>query len=75
MKLKDLKKDFITKLSITYQKEEILSFFKILCEEYLNISPTKLLLAGEELINKEQVDMFSKAIMRLLNEEPIQELP
>ena len=72
MKLKDLKKDFITKLSITYQKDEILSFFKILCEEYLNISPTKLLLAGEELTNKDQVDMFSKAIIRLLNEEPIQ---
>ena len=72
MKLKDLKIDFITKLSVTYQKEEILSFFKILCEEYLNITPTKLLLVGEELINKEQLDMFSKVIIRLLNEEPIQ---
>lgn len=72
MKLKDLKKDFITKLAITYPNEEILSFFKILCEEYLNMSPTKLLLAGEELINKKQIDMFSKAIIKLLNEEPIQ---
>ena len=72
MKLKDLKIDFITKLSVTYQKEEVLSFFKILCEEYLNITPTKLLLVGEELINKEQFDMFSKVIIRLLNEEPIQ---
>lgn len=72
MKLKDLKIDFITKLSVTYQKEEILSFFKILCEEYLNITPTKLLLVGEELINKEQFDMFSKVMIRLLNEEPIQ---
>ena len=72
MKLKDLKKDFIIKLSVTYQKEEVLSFFKILCEEYLNITPTKLLLVGEELINKEQLDMFSKVIIRLLNEEPIQ---
>ena len=72
MKLKDLKIDFITKLSVTYQKEEILSFFKILCEEYLNITPTKLLLVGEELINKEQFDMFSNVMIRLLNEEPIQ---
>ena len=72
MKLKDLKIDFITKLSVTYQKEEVLSFFKILCEEYLNITPTKLLLVGEELINKEQLDMFSKVMIRLLNEEPIQ---
>ena len=72
MKLKDLKKDFITKLAITYPNEEILSIFKILCEEYLNMSPTKLLLAGEELINKKQIDMFSKAIVKLLNEEPIQ---
>ena len=72
MKLKDLKKDFITKLAITYPNEEILSIFKILCEEYLNMSPTKLLLAGEELINKKQIDMFSKAIIKLLNEEPIQ---
>ena len=72
MKLKDLKIDFITKLSITYRKEEVLSFFKILCEEYLNITPTKLLLVGEELINKEQFDMFSKVMIRLLNEEPIQ---
>ena len=72
MKLKDLKIDFITKLSVTYQKEEVLSFFKILCEEYLNITPTKLLLVGEELINKKQLDMFSKVIIRLLNEEPIQ---
>jgi release factor glutamine methyltransferase len=72
MKLKDLKIDFITKLSVTYQKEEVLSFFKILCEEYLNITPTKLLLVGEELINKEQFDMFSKVMIRLLNEEPIQ---
>lgn len=72
MKLKDLKKDFITKLAITYPNEEILSFFKILCEEYLNMSPTEILLAGEELINKKQIDMFSKAIIKLLNEEPIQ---
>lgn len=72
MKLKDLKKDFKTKLAITYPNEEILSIFKFLCEKYLNISPTKLLLAGDELINKKQVDMFSKAIVRLLNEEPIQ---
>jgi release factor glutamine methyltransferase len=72
MKLKDLKKDFITKLAITYPNEEILSIFKILCEEYLNMSPTKLLLAGEELVSSKQVDMFSKAIIKLLNEEPIQ---
>ena len=72
MKLKDLKKDFITKLAITYPNEEILSIFKILCEEYLNMSPTKLLLAGDELVNIKQVDMFSKAIIKLLNEEPIQ---
>ena len=72
MKLKDIKKDFITKLAITYSNEEILSIFKILCEEYLNMSPTKLLLAGEELVSSKQVDMFSKAIIKLLNEEPIQ---
>ena len=72
MKLKDLKKDFISKLAITYPNEEILSIFKILCKDYLNVSPTKLLLASEELINKKQADMFSKAIIRLLNEEPIQ---
>ena len=72
MKLEDLKKDFIIKLSVTYQNEEILSFFKILCEEYLNISPTKLLLANDELINIVQIDLFSKAIIRLLDEEPIQ---
>ena len=72
MKLKDLKKDFITKLAITYPNKEILSIFKILCEEYLNMSPTKLLLAGEELINNKQIDMFSKAIIKLLSEEPIQ---
>ena len=72
MKLKDLKKDFMSKLAITYPNEEILSIFKILCKDYLNVSPTKLLLAGEELINKKQADMFSKVIIRLLNEEPIQ---
>ncbi|MDC1372065.1 peptide chain release factor N(5)-glutamine methyltransferase [Flavobacteriaceae bacterium] len=72
MKLKDIKKDFITKLAITYPNEEILSIFKILCEEYLNMSQTKLLLAGEELVSSKQVDMFSKAIIKLLNEEPIQ---
>ena len=72
MKLKDLKKDFISKLAITYPNEEILSIFKILCKDFLNFSSTKLLLAGEELINKKQADMFSKVIIRLLNEEPIQ---
>jgi release factor glutamine methyltransferase len=36
------------------------------------MSPTKLLLAGEDLVNMKQVDMFSKAIIKLLNEEPIQ---
>ena len=72
MKLKDLKKDFITKLAITYPNEEILSIFKILCKQYMNMSPTKLLLAGEELINNKQIDMFSKAIIKLLSEEPIQ---
>ena len=72
MKLKDLKKDFKTKLAITYPNEEILSIFKILCKQYMNMSPTKLLLAGEELINNKQIDMFSKAIIKLLSEEPIQ---
>jgi release factor glutamine methyltransferase len=72
MKLKDLKKDFITKLAITYPNEEILSIFKILCKQYMNMSPTKLLLAGEELINNKQIDMFSRAIIKLLSEEPIQ---
>ena len=72
MKLKDLKKDFITKLAITYPNEEILSIFKILCKQYMNMSPTKLLLAGEELISNKQIDMFSKAIIKLLSEEPIQ---
>jgi release factor glutamine methyltransferase len=72
MKLKDLKKDFITKLAITYPNEEILSIFKILCKQYMNMSPAKLLLAGEELINNKQIDMFSKAIIKLLSEEPIQ---
>ena len=72
MKLKDLKKDFITKLAITYPNEEILSIFKILCKQYMNMSPTKLLLAGEELVSSKQVDMFSKAIIKLLSEEPIQ---
>ena len=72
MKLKDLKKNFITKLAIIYPNEEILSIFKILCKDYLNMSAAKLLLAGQELINKKQIDMFSKAIVRLLNDEPIQ---
>ena len=72
MKLKDLKKDFITKLAITYPNEEILSIFKILCKQYMNMSPTKLLLAGEELVSSKQVNMFSKAIIKLLSEEPIQ---
>ncbi|MDC0654559.1 peptide chain release factor N(5)-glutamine methyltransferase [Flavobacteriaceae bacterium] len=72
MKLKDLKKNFITKLAVIYPNEEISATFKILCKQYLNMSSAKLLLAGEELINKKQIDMFSNAIVRLLNEEPIQ---
>jgi release factor glutamine methyltransferase len=72
MKLESVKKEFISKLAITYPKEEINSLFKILCLEYLDLSPSQLLLSKDDLITIVQLDWFNEVIVRLLNEEPIQ---
>jgi release factor glutamine methyltransferase len=72
MKLETVKKEFVSKLAITYPNEEINSLFKILCLEYLDLCPSQLLLSKDDLISRVQLDWFSEVIVRLLNEEPIQ---
>ena len=72
MKLKTLKEDFFLQLETKYPKEEVQSFFYILCDFYLKYSRFQISLHQETIIKENQLLQFKNAINRLLKNEPIQ---
>lgn len=72
MTLKELRELFLTKLKDLYPKEEIHSFFYMLCKNYLDKSRLDIALRPFEKIQPESYKLFSKALLLLEQQYPIQ---
>ncbi|WP_108805326.1 peptide chain release factor N(5)-glutamine methyltransferase [Aquimarina sp. Aq107] len=72
MKIKDLRKDFIDSLSGYYNREEVVSFFYMLSEKYLDMRRVDIALALDNEVNDDKLSCFATAKERLLNQDPIQ---
>ena len=72
MTLQDFKLKMISELSSIYEMDELNSVFNLLSEDYLKIPRSKILLANEIDLNESNLNLFSSALERLKNHEPIQ---
>ncbi len=72
MKLKDLKHNFITRLSSTYSIEEIESMFFLLLEHTYNLKRIEFILNSDIEITKENQVYFKQVIEKLSKEIPLQ---
>lgn len=72
MKLKEIKSKFNDDLHGIYPGLEIDSFFKLLSEAYLNLSPVEIVLQSDMEIEPAIQEKFSAALKRLKAYEPIQ---
>lgn len=72
MTIKALKESFQHELGSIYPKEEILSFFHLLCEAYLNKSRIEMIMTPIMELKPNQEASFLKAIQQLKKEYPIQ---
>lgn len=72
MTIKALKEFFQDELGRIYPKEEVLSFFYLLCEAYLNKSRIDISLTPILELNLDQEVSFLKALEQLKMEYPIQ---
>ncbi|MDG1394630.1 MAG: peptide chain release factor N(5)-glutamine methyltransferase [Flavobacteriaceae bacterium] len=72
MQLKALQDFFQNGLLGYYPKEEITSFFNLLCEDRLNFKRIDISLKAETLISPDTFEFFEAAIGRLLEYEPVQ---
>lgn len=61
-----------TELNSVYPQEEIRSFFNLLAEEIIQLSPVETVLNAEKQLEEPEVQKFEDAILRLKNSEPIQ---
>jgi release factor glutamine methyltransferase len=72
LKLKEIKSKFNDDLHGIYPGLEIDSFFKLLSEAYLNLSPVEIVLQSDMEIEPAIQEKFSAALKRLKAYEPIQ---
>ncbi len=72
MTIKALKEFFQDELGSIYPKEEVLSFFYLLCEAYLNKSRIDISLTPILEVNPDQERSFLQALEQLKMEYPIQ---
>ncbi len=72
MKIKDLRRDFIKSLSELYEPDEVLSFFYILTEKFLEMRRVDVALSLNNAISSDQLSKFMNAENRLKNQDPIQ---
>ena len=72
--VKNLRKEFITKLSGFYHEEEITQMIYMLFEEYLGWSKTKVHLSYNSEIPQTVLNLFTKALNDLCTGKPIQYL-
>ena len=72
MQIQVLKEMFQREIDKTYSKEEILSFFHLLCESYLKKSRVELALVPNLQLKPEQETLFLSALDQLKRDVPIQ---
>ena len=72
MTITQLKNKFLQELSDNYPKEEILSFFNLLSEKFVNITRLQIALEPNKELSDAEILQFESAIVRLKEFEPIQ---
>ena len=72
MKLSQLNIHFVTQLQGAYHKEEINSFFYMLCNFFLQFSRFEVSTSKDTLVSKSNIARFEAALLRLQAQEPIQ---
>ncbi len=72
MIISEIKKYFFASLADLYPKEELLSFFNILSQEYFGLSRLEIALNPKIQISTEALNKMKEAITRLKKQEPIQ---
>jgi len=71
MKLKDLRSYFFNQLN-DFSKSEINTFFKLLCEDILEIKPHQIIISAGNKVLDSDLNLFFDAINRLKLNEPVQ---
>lgn len=72
MTVKELKSFFKLSLSEIYPDTEIESFFYLLAEEFLSLSPVETVIKSSETIDKNTEEKWKDALSRLKKNEPVQ---
>ena len=72
MKLSQLKINCTTQLQGMYDKEEIHSFFYLLCDSFLNYRRFDVSMNHDRLLSKPTIARFDSVLARLQAQEPIQ---
>ena len=72
MKLSQLKINFTTQLQGVYDREEIHSFFYILCDFFLQYSRFEVSMALDTVVSAKNIIAFEMALLRLKKQQPIQ---
>lgn len=72
MKLSQLKINYTTQLQGMYDREEIHSFFYLLCDSFLNYRRFDVSMNHDRLLSKPTIARFDSALARLQAQEPIQ---
>ncbi|MBN1651660.1 MAG: peptide chain release factor N(5)-glutamine methyltransferase [Bacteroidales bacterium] len=71
-RLNDVLKFAKSELSPFYDEKEILSFYYLLCEHYLHLNKTKVILNADLALSESELLKFNFAIKDLKTEKPIQ---
>ena len=72
MKLSQLKINFTTQLQGVYDREEIHSFFYILCDFFLQYSRFEVSMTLDTVVSTKNITAFEMALLRLKKQQPIQ---
>ena len=72
MKLASFKKEFLKSITPLYNKDEASSLYYMLCEEYLALSKSKLIIAEDMDLSVEKTNHLYDCLERLKKYEPIQ---
>ena len=72
MKLASFKKEFLESITPLYNKDEASSLYYMLCEEYLALSKSKLIIAEDMDLSVEKTNHLYNCLDRLKKHEPIQ---
>lgn len=72
MKLSQLKINFIAQLQGVYDKEEVHSFFYLLCDFFLQYSRFEVSMSQDTMVSETNIARFEKFLLRLKAQEPIQ---